>query len=54
MVTLFCKNSADVTFCDIDVEESIKLCSELSSYKSSFKEVDISDAKALEESINKL
>lgn len=54
IVTLFCKNGADVTFCDIDVDESKKLCHELSSYKCSFEEVDISDAEALEQSINKV
>lgn len=54
MVKLFCSNGADVTFCDIDVDESRKLCNELSSYKCNFHEVDASDAKALEKSINKV
>ena len=54
MVTLFCKNGADVTFCDINGDESKKLCHELSSYKCNFHEVDVSDAKALEQSIKKV
>ena len=54
MVTLFCKNGADVTFCDIDEVESHKLCNELSSYKCSFHIVNVSDAEALERSVNKV
>ncbi|MDD3511702.1 MAG: SDR family oxidoreductase [Fermentimonas sp.] len=54
IVTLFCKNGADVTFCDIDTEESNELCNELSSYKCSYHEVDISDAEALERSVNQV
>lgn len=53
IVRLFCENGADVIFCDIDVKESNKLCNELSSYKCSYHEVDISDSEALELSINK-
>ena len=53
IVRLFCENGADVIFCDIDVKESNKLCNELSSYKCSYHEVDISDAEALERSVNK-
>ena len=54
IVTLFCKYGADVTFCDIDVDESKKLCNELSSYKCSFHVVDISYTEVLEQSINKV
>ncbi|MDD4777590.1 MAG: SDR family oxidoreductase [Fermentimonas sp.] len=54
IVTLFCENGADVIFCDIDAEESNKLCNELSSYKCSYHEVDISDAEALEQSVNQV
>lgn len=54
IVTLFCEKGADVTFCDIDSEAGKKLCGELSSFKCSFHEVDISDASALEQSVNKV
>lgn len=54
IVTLFCKNGADVTFCDIDADGAEKLCSELSSYRCNFHVVDISDAVELEKSVNKL
>ncbi len=54
IVTLFCENGADVTFCDIDSEAGKNLCCELSSFKCSYHEVDISDATALEQSISKV
>lgn len=54
IVTLFCENGADVTFCDIDSAAGKKLSSELSSYKCSYHEVDISDAAALEHSVNRV
>ena len=54
IVTLFCENGADVTFCDIDSAAGKNLSSELSSYKCSYHEVDISDAAALEHSVNRV
>lgn len=54
IVTLFCENGADVTFCDIDSAAGKKLSSELSSYKCSYHEADISDAAALEHSVNRV
>ncbi|CEA15235.1 hypothetical protein ING2E5B_0468 [Fermentimonas caenicola] len=54
IVTLFCKNGDDVTFCDIDKAAAEKLCSELSDFKCTFHEVDISDAAALEQSVSQL
>lgn len=53
IVTLFCENGADVIFCDIDVKASEKLSQELSAYKCSYLIVDISDAKALEQAVEK-
>lgn len=54
IVTLFCENGADVTFCDIDSAAGKNLSSELSSYKCSYHEADISDAAALEHSVNRV
>ncbi len=54
IVTLFCKDGADVTFCDIDTVAGEKLSNELSSYKCTYHEVDLSDARVLEQSVNKV
>lgn len=54
IVSLFCKNGADVVFCDIEEKASQELCKELSSYKCSYLLVDISDAKALEQAVEKV
>ena len=54
IVTLFCKNGADVTFCDIDQVASYRLCEELRAYKCACLNVDISDADALEKAIGKV
>lgn len=54
IVTLFCKNGADVIFCDIDEKASKQLCEELSTYQCSFLKVDISDAETLEQAVNSI
>lgn len=54
IVTLFCKNGADVIFCDIDEEKANLICGELNQYKCTFIKVDISDADGLEGALNTL
>lgn len=54
IVSLFCKHGADVVFCDIDEKASRELCKELSSFKCSYLLVDISDANALEQAVDKV
>lgn len=51
IVTMFCENGADVIFCDIDKEASVKLCEDLASYKCSHMIVDVSDAVSLKQAV---
>lgn len=51
IVSLFCKNGADVIFCDRDEDAGKKLCAELSAYSCSFVRVDISNADALQQAL---
>lgn len=52
IVTLFCKEGADVIFCDTDEEAGYALCKELSKYQCSFLKLDISDSGALGDALN--
>lgn len=54
IVSLFCKNGADVIFCDIDEKASRELCDKLSTYRCAYMIVDISDAEALEQAVSKI
>lgn len=54
IVTLFCKNGADVVFCDINEILGKEVCCGLSNYKCSSLYVDISNAKKLEDAINSI
>lgn len=54
IVSLFCKHEANVIFCDIDKRASQKLCDELSAYQCSYLNVDISDAVALAQAVDKV
>lgn len=54
IVSLFCKNGADVIFCDIDEEACARLSEELGEYKCSYLTVDVSDADVLEKAIGKV
>lgn len=54
IVTMFCKHGADVLFCDIDEDAGRQLCVELSQYRCSFINVDISDADALTDALNEI
>ncbi len=47
IVTLFCKEGADVIFCDRNEVAGKQLCTELQNYKCTFIKVDISDKGAL-------
>ena len=47
IVKAFCKEGADVTFCDMDEEAGKRLSEEMKSYKCSFAQLDVSDAGAL-------
>lgn len=47
IVKVFCKEGADVTFCDTDEEAGKQLSEEMKSYKCSFAKLDVSDAGAL-------
>lgn len=51
IVSMFCKNNADVIFCDINKQAGLELCTQLAQYKVSFINVDISDASAFEQTI---
>lgn len=47
IVSLFCKNGANVIFCDVDEQAGKQLCGELAQHMCSFIKVDISNAEAL-------
>lgn len=51
IVALFCREDADVIFCDRDKEAGLQLCEELRPYSCRFIEVDISDKSALEKAL---
>lgn len=52
IVKAFCKEGADVTFCDMDEEAGKRLSEEMKSYKCSFAQLDVSDAGALSDLIH--
>ena len=52
IVKAFCKEGADVTFCDTDEEAGKRLSEEMKSYKCSFAQLDVSDARALSDLIH--
>ena len=52
IVKAFCKEGADVTFCDMDEEVGKRLSEEMKSYKCSFAQLDVSDARALSDLIH--
>lgn len=52
IVKAFCKEGADVTFCDMDEEAGKRLSEEMKSYKCSFAQLDVSDARALSDLIH--
>ncbi|WP_029905323.1 SDR family NAD(P)-dependent oxidoreductase [Prevotella sp. 10(H)] len=51
IVTAFCKENADVFFCDINDEEGKQLCNDLKDYKCTFIKTDVSDKDQLENAI---
>lgn len=51
VVTLFCKEEADVIFCDADESAGQALCDQLQSYSCSFIKVDVSDKDMLQKAI---
>lgn len=52
IVSSFCRNGANVVFCDVDEEAGKLLCAELSEYQCSFLPVDVLNANALERSLH--
>lgn len=52
IVKAFCKEGADVTFCDMDEEAGKRLSEEMKSYKCSFAQLDVVDAGALSDLIH--
>lgn len=52
IVKAFCKEGADVTFCDMDEEAGKQLSEEMKSYKCSFAQLDVVDAGALSDLIH--
>lgn len=52
IVKAFCKERADVTFCDMDEKAGKQLSEEMKSYKCSFAQLDVSDAGALSDLIH--
>ena len=52
IVKAFCKEGADVTFCDMDEEAGKRLSEEMKSYKCSFAQLDVSEAGALSDLIH--
>lgn len=52
IVKAFCEEGADVTFCDMDEEVGKRLSEEMKSYKCSFAQLDVSDARALSDLIH--
>lgn len=54
ILTHFCGANADVIFCDVDKESGNKLCNSLSDYRCQFYAVDIADAKAYTEVLNRV
>lgn len=52
IVKAFCKEGADVTFCDMDEEAGKRLSEEMRNYKCSFAQLDVSDAGALSDLIH--
>lgn len=54
IVTLLCKQGADVVFCDIDELSGKELCEELSPFKCAFLRADVSDADALTQAMEQV
>lgn len=52
IVKAFCEEGADVIFCDMDEEAGKRLSEEMKSYKCSFAQLDVSDARALSDLIH--
>ncbi len=52
IVKAFCKEGADVTFCDMDEKAGKQLSEEMKSYKCSFAQLDVVDAGALSDLIH--
>lgn len=52
IVKAFCKEGADVTFCDMDEEAGKRLSEEMKSYKCSFAQLDVVDAGALSDLVH--
>lgn len=52
IVKAFCKEGADVTFCDMDEKAGKQLSEEMKNYKCSFAQLDVVDAGALSDLIH--
>ena len=52
IVKAFCKEGADVTFCDMDKETGKRLSEEMRNYKCSFAQLDVADAGALSDLVH--